>query len=138
MVMEMSEEEVNAKLAAMMAADDDDFPPPQAQPAISAPILSAPAHTPPASAPAQPVLDDDEALLRAMDDDWDGSIARENPVPSMSAVGPCGATSTNSMGYLQMPDAAAAALLPSAPLQPSLAEPEASVNNADLYVSLNS
>ena len=118
MVAHLTDEEVNAQLAAMMADDDELMPPLQTQFASSATISG---RTPPAN-PALPAnLDDEELLRRAMDDDWDGAAARSNPVPSIGnfEVSVSASTSANSMGYLRMPDAAAALLagggLPGAP-----------------------
>lgn len=118
----MSMEEVNAQLAAMMADDYDD--------GGTAPSAS---NDPPPSA-----MTDDEALRRAMDDDWDGSQARHNPVPAMGGVveRPM-ATTDFSMGCLTLPDAAAAALMPHGEIEAAAAA-SARTDHASGFYSLPS
>lgn len=109
MVAQMSMEEVNAQLAAMMADDDDEDLGPR--PAAHGASEAATAQ------PRLPIGIDDDALLRAaMDDDWDGSSARQRPVPAIeTAFDRRPVTTSHSMGYLSLPDSAIAALMPMAP-----------------------
>lgn len=131
MVAHMTDAEVNAALAAMMNDDDDDSSlPPVEKLSIDANQAAAP---PTAAArtigvPPPPRADgtglspqDEEALLRAaMDDNWDGSAGRGIGAVGLHAMDEetSPVTSSNSMGYLSLAPADAAALIPGAPSHP--------------------
>ena len=124
MVQQLSEDEVNIALRAMMMDEDFDLPPiPRAAAAATAAETTA-AFAQPAAGPPPTVDCSDAALLAAMDDDWDGTAAKSRPVPAFQTISAADQPSTavaaavtsQSMGYLTLtPDAAAALMMPPPP-----------------------
>ena len=101
----MSLEELDAALRAAMDDDWDDAPPPARE-------AAKPSQPPEATQPPAALEDPaaiDAALRAAMDDDWEG-VQRPVAPPTMAppAAGP---QHGRSLGYLSLPDAAAASLL---------------------------